>query len=287
MMKAGRNPMSGFDGEYRALVERLMTDGIEDVNRRTGHAIRALPGQTLVVPDVAADFPLLTLRRIPIRLFVAEQVWFLTGERMPEPFLTQFTHIWSDFANLGGVVSTAYGYRWRRHFRRDQIADLVRLLEEDPSSRQGVVVAWDPATDGLASGVQRKNVPCPYTFTACIIGGKLHMHSIVRSNDVLLGLPHDVAGFCLLQQILAARLGVAAGQYTHSISHAHIYDIHYDAARELADRMPHHPPITLTVSRDAYDRASAGDAALVVELEAQLAAQYAPQPAIKGLKIVL
>ncbi len=279
--------MANFDEQYRDLVRALLRDGVEEVNQRTGHATRALPGMTLTVPDVAAAFPLLTLRSIPIKLFVAEQIWFLTGERMPEPFLTQFTHIWSDFANLGGVVSAAYGYRWRRHFHRDQLADLVTLLERDPSSRHGVVTAWDPATDGLASGVPRKNVPCPHTFTVNIIGGRLHMHNIVRSNDVLLGLPHDVAGFCLLQQILAARLGVPAGKYTHSIAHAHIYDLHYRAAEILAEREPQHPPITLTVPADAFARGSAGDPTLVVALADQLAAQYHPQPAIKGLKIVL
>ncbi|MBA3823261.1 MAG: hypothetical protein H0X24_05045 [Ktedonobacterales bacterium] len=279
--------MPTFDEQYRELLRAIVADGTEERNQRTGHLTRALPGMTLVATDVAADFPLLTLRRIPINLFVAEQVWFLTGERMPDHFLNQFTRIWADFTNVAGVVSAAYGYRWRRHFGRDQISDLVTLLERDPSSRQGVVIAWDPATDGLASGVQRKNVPCPYTFTVNIIGGRLNLHSVVRSNDVLLGLPHDVAGFALLLGILAARLGVQPGKYTHSVSHAHIYDIHYAAAQTMIDRVPAHPPITLRVPADAFDRASAGDTQLVVELVDQLTTQYHPQPTIKGLKIVL
>jgi thymidylate synthase len=279
--------MPNFDEQYRELLRAIMDDGIEEENQRTGHLTRALPGMTLVSEDVAADFPLLTLRSIPVNLFVAEQVWFLTGERMPANFLNQFTRIWADFTNVAGVVSAAYGYRWRHHFGRDQLADLVALLESDPSSRQGVVIAWDPATDGLASGVQRKNVPCPYTFTVNIIGGRLNLHNTVRSNDVMLGLPHDVAGFALLQGILAARLGVRPGKYTHSISHAHIYDIHYEAARALAARTPAHPPITLDVPADAFARGSAGDPQLVVELAGQLTTQYHPQPAIKGLKIVL
>lgn len=279
--------MGQIDEQYHALLGQLLTDGSEEMNQRTGHAVRALPGITLAIADVAADFPLLTLRSIPIRIFVAEQIWFLTGERRPENFLEQFTHIWSDFTNAGGVVSAAYGYRWRRHFQRDQITGLVDLLANDPSSRQGVVIAWDPATDGLANGVNRKNIPCPYTFTANIIGGKLNLHNIVRSNDVMLGLPHDVAGFCLLQHILAAKLGVAPGKYTHSISHAHIYDIHYDAARTLLERAPDHNPIKLHIAPDTFDRAAAGDAALVEEISAQLAAQYHPQPALKRLKIVV
>src|SRR5512147_2341129 len=114
--------MTEFDAAYQGLVRRIMTDGIEEVNARTGHAVRALPGLTI---EVERGFPLLTLRRIPLRVFIAEQVWFLTGSRRPEESLRQFTKIWDEFTNINGVLPTAYGYRWRRHFGRDQIGKLV------------------------------------------------------------------------------------------------------------------------------------------------------------------
>lgn len=276
--------MTQFDAAYRELIRRIMRDGVEEGNARTGHATRALPGLTI---EVDAGFPLLTLRRIPLKVFIAEQVWFLTGSRRPEESLTQFTKIWDDFTNINGVIPTAYGYRWRRHFGRDQLGELVALLERDPSSRQGVVVAWDPGADGLDTKRTRKNVPCPYTFTVNIIGGALHLHNIVRSNDMMLGCPHDVAGFALLQRILAARLGVGVGKYTHSISNAHIYDIHYEAAQVLMEREHDHPEIALEVGSDALARGEQGDFGLVEEIEARLAAQYHPLPALPGLKIVL
>lgn len=276
--------MTQFDLAYRELIRRIMAEGVEETNARTGHATRALPGLTL---EVDAGFPLLTLRRLPIKGWVAEQVWFLTGSRRPEESLRQFTKIWDEFTNFNGVIPTAYGYRWRHHFGRDQIGELVTLLERDPSSRQAVVIAWDPAADGLEMKRPRKNVPCPFSFTVNIIGGALHLHNLVRSNDMMLGCPFDIAGFALLQRILAARLGVRAGKYTHSISNAHIYDIHYDAARALIERDHEHPEIELTVSADAFERAERGDFTLVEEIEARLVAQYHPLPPLPGLKIVL
>jgi thymidylate synthase len=279
--------MTSLDEQYLALLKQLMREGVEELNARTQHTIRALPGVTIEIADTSRDFPLLTLRKIPTRVFIAEQIWFLTGERLAENFLTQFTHIWDEFTNPNGIVTTAYGYRWRKHFHRDQLEELVRLLEQDPSSRQGVVIAWDAASDGLSSGINRKNVPCPFAFTVNIIGGKLNLHNIVRSQDVLLGMPHDIAGFALLQHILAARLKVQPGKYTHSISHAHIYDAHYEAAETLLGRQPDHEPMVLHVPADAYERGLAGDAQLVYELEDQFAAQYHPQPALPRLKIVL
>ncbi len=278
--------MTELDKQYKILLKRIMNEGIEELSERTGHKTYALPGLTL---ELGADtgFPLLTLRKVPIRIFVAEQVWYLTGSRRPEDFLDQFTKIWDDFTELDGVVTAAYGYRWRHYFGRDQILDLIRLLTEEPSSRHGVVVAWDPGSDGLNPERKRKNVPCPYTFVVNIIGGKLHMHSIVRSNDMILGFPHDVGGFALLQRLLAAKLDVGVGKFTQSISNAHIYDIHYKAAKELMKRKNKHPRVDLKLQQNSFDRALKGDKNLVLEIVEQLKSQYNPSPAIDNLKIVL
>ena len=100
-------------------------------------------------------------------------------------------------------MASAYGYRWRTHFGRDQIGELIELLETDPTSRHGVILMWDPSDDGLAQGTKKKNIPCPYTFTVQIIGGRLHLHLILRSNDMMLGNPHDVSGFAILLHFLA------------------------------------------------------------------------------------
>jgi len=278
--------MASFDSIYQELLRDILENGYREKNKRTGHETAALPGVTFSVDLEKDGFPLLGLRKIPVRLFVAEQIWFISGARKPEDFLREFTHIWDDFTNPGDVLTTAYGYRWRRHFGRDQLGKLVALLEKDPTSRHGVVMAWDPGQDGLG-GTAKANVPCPFTFTVMIIGGRLHMMNVVRSNDTILGLPHDVAGFALLQTILAARLGVKPGVYTHTIANAHIYDIHYDAAAELIERKLTKSVPTLQVPKDSFERATAKDVELVVEIVKSLRQSYVPQPAIKGLKIVL
>lgn len=278
--------MAIFDAQYQKAIKTILDEGIEELNERTKHKTKSMPGLTIEIP-ADSGFPLLTLRKIPTKLFIAEQVWFISGSRKPAEFLNQYTHIWDDFANIDGVVSTAYGWRWRHHFGRDQLGLLVDLLKKEPSSRQAVVVMWDPTNDGLSTALRKKNVPCPYTFTVNIIGGRLHMHLIVRSNDMILGCPHDVAGFALLQRILAAKLKAKVGKYTHSISNAHIYDIHYDAAKELVRRKSDHKKIELVVPKNAYERAEKQDHTLVTDLFQQIRAQYKPLDPIKGLEIVL
>lgn len=278
--------MGKFDKIYQALLKDIMGKGVREVNQRTGHETAALPGLSFSLDIEKDGFPLLALRKVPTRIFIAEQVWFISGARKPDDFLRDFTRIWDDFTNPGDVVTVAYGYRWRRHFGRDQLGKLVALLERDPSSRHGVVVTWDPAGDGLG-GVSKGNVPCPYTFTVNIIGGRLNLMNVVRSNDMILGFPHDVAGFALLQLILAQKLGVRPGVYTHTISNAHVYDTHYAAAEEMIGRAASQPRIFLALPDSSYDRAERKDHELVEEINSDLQAQYKPQASIKGLRIVL
>ncbi|MDP3985323.1 MAG: thymidylate synthase [bacterium] len=276
--------MTQFDEQYREALLKILNTGYDEFNERTGHTTKVLPGVTF---ELDFGFPILTLRKIPIKLFVAEQCWYILGSQRPDEFLQQFTHIWDEFTETDGTVAAAYGHRWRHHFGRDQLKDLVTHLTNNPSSRHGVVVTWDPADDGLGSGTSKKNVPCPYTFTVNIIGNKLHMHNIVRSNDMMLGCPHDVAGFALLMCILAGKLGVKPGKYTHSISNAHIYDIHFEQAWEMTERTNNHGPVYFEAQSDYYDRAEQGDLTLVPEMVKILENQYQPMPAMKGMKIVL
>ncbi len=276
--------MTPFDTQYRQALADIMDHGFEVPNPWSGCMTRMLPGVTLRV-DVGEAFPLLTLRKIPVQLFVAEQVWYLMGENRPD-WLRPYTRIWDDFLEEDGTIKAAYGYRWRHHFGRDQIEGLISHLSENPHSRHAVIITWDPSSDGLAVDT-KKNLPCPFSFTVNIAGGKLHLHNIVRSNDMILGCPHDVAGFALLQCILAQRLGVEPGIYTHSISNAHVYDNHYDAAREIIGREHEHAHVGLALPEGSYRRAVRGDAALVEEIVGQLKSQYQPLDSIKGLKIVV
>lgn len=278
--------MAQFDKIYASLLSDIMTKGVREVNKRTGHETAALPGLSFSIDIEKEGFPLLSLRKIPTKLFIAEQIWFVSGARKPEIFLRDYTRIWDDFTNPGDVVTVAYGYRWRKHFGRDQLGKLVALLSKDPSSRHGVVVTWDPSSDGLG-GVSKSNVPCPYTFTVNIIGGRLNFMNVVRSNDMILGFPHDVAGFALLQLMLAQKLGVKPGVYSHIIANAHIYDIHYDAANKLISRSSASKKIVLELPAKSYNRAESKDAQLVDDINDLLVQQYKPGDRIKGLKIVL
>jgi thymidylate synthase len=276
--------MTSFDTIYQNLIKRIMTDGVEELNERTGHKTKSLPGLTFQIDIEKDGFPVLTLRKNPIKSPIAEQVWFLSGDKDTE-FLRKYTKMWDEFIEPDGTITSAYGYRWKHHFKRDQIQNLVDLLTNDKSSRHGVIITWDPNDDGHG-GTAKKNVPCPFAFTVNVIGGRLHLHNIIRSNDMMLGCPFDTFGFALLMCTLAQKLGVKPGIYTHTISNAHIYDIHFEGAEELINRQNDHENIYPVLPLNIFERAAKKDENLVDEIYQSFAPFYKPGLPIDGLNIV-
>lgn len=277
--------MTSFDRLYLETLARIYREGETVRSERTGYATKAVPGVTYELYP-AQGFPLLTVRKMFPKFFCAETVWFVSGQKHAG-FLRQFTKGWDSFLEEDGTVETAYGYRWRHHFGRDQLLDLVEHLREEPSSRQGVVLMWDPRDDGLRAP-KKKNVPCPFTWTANIIGDKLNLHLVVRSNDMVLGNPNDTADFALLQAMLAQELDVAVGKLTVSISHAHIYENQFDAVEDILARdVASHPEIECRLPERSFRRALEADPTLVEELVEMFRSQYAPGAPMKKMEIAV
>lgn len=273
--------MTKFDQIYAGLLKEILDNGIEQLNERSGYVCKAIPGMHFSI-DLAKGFPMLSLRKLPLKIFVAEQIWFMMGENDPA-WLRPYTKIWDSFIEEDGKV-TSYGYRWRKHFGRDQLGELITMLKKNPGSRQGVVIAWDPNDDGLTAK-PKKNVPCLFSFTMNILGGRLCMHNIVRSQDMFLGFPHDVAGFAFLQMMIAQELGIPVGIYSHSISNAHLYQDQFEAAKELTNRINEkQSEIVLHLPKDTFNRAQKGDTSLIEEIVADLKTQYVPMEAISGIQ---
>ena len=277
--------MTTFDTIYQNIIKKIMSEGIEELNERTGHKTKALPGITFSLDIEKDGFPVLTLRKQPLKSPIAEQVWFIQGEK-DTTFLRKFTKMWDPFMEKDGTLPFSYGWRWRNHFGRNQLGDAIELLEKEPSSRHGVIITWDPKDDGYG-GTPKKNIPCPFAYTINIIGGRLHMHNMVRSNDMMLGCPFDTFGFALLQCMIAQRLGIHPGIYTHTISNAHVYDNHYKGAEEIISRKNDHSKIELHLPKDSLIRAEQKDENLVGEILTDLQAQYNPLPPISGLEIAI
>lgn len=264
---------------YMNMVVNKIAMQTPELNRRTGLNVYASPGIMFKTDVINDGFPLLGLRSMPFS-FIPEIMWFLSGSNNIA-WLSKHTKIWDSFAEENGLVTSAYGFRWRHNFGIDQLDTVLDKLRDDPSSRHAVVMMWDPAQDLT---IKQKNVPCPYTFTLNIIRGKLHLHLTIRSNDMVLGFPTDVAGFALLLHILAQELRVKPGILTVAISNAHVYENQMEAIEEMSNREVVLDAVQFFLPSNAYARARSLDDTLIAEIKANFH-NYKPHPAIKNIPI--
>lgn len=103
---------------------------------------------------------------------------------------------------------------------------------------------------------------------------RLSCQLYMRSNDLMLGAPFNIASYALLTMIIARQVGMAYGDFIWSGGDVHIYNNHREGAQEQLSRDPRPFP-TLKINRPigtAFDDYKPED--FVLE-------NYDPHPAIK------
>ena len=80
-----------------------------------------------------------------------------------------------------------------------------------------------------------KDIPCTCNIQFLIREEKLNMYVQMRSNDVFVGLPHDVFAFTMIQEIFAKKLGKKLGVYKHYTTSLHLYETDEDKAKQFLD----------------------------------------------------
>lgn len=113
-----------------------------------------------------------------------------------------------------------------------QVGVAIRKLSGDPLTRQAIITLWDPWLDNLPG---KHDYPCTIALQFFVRDGLLDMNTIMRSNDVWLGMPYDVFQFTQLQATVARCLGTVPGTYRHTALSMHLYERDMDAAMTLLD----------------------------------------------------
>lgn len=157
-----------------------------------------------------------------------ESLWMLAG-RNDVRTLDRILPTFKQFSDDGVTFHGAYGYRWR-HWpvptttytkELDQLAIAVRMLRENPSSRRVVISMWDPVRDLDATGL---DIPCNDLIKVAIVTGKLDLTVFNRSNDAIYGCyGANAVHMSVLQEYLAAMIGVPVGRYVQISTDFHAY----------------------------------------------------------------
>lgn len=259
---------------YLNIVQDILDHG-ELKSTRQGIDAHAIAG-AYFEHDMANGFPLLTTKKVPLRLVASELEFFIKGLSDKQWLLDRNNHIWDEWANpqkapyghdaksqqrmlaerdLGAI----YGYQWR-HFNApydnydsdytnqgvDQLKNVIDMLRTNPNDRRMLVTAWNPLMLG-----QMALPPCHYGFQVTVIKKRLNLLWNQRSVDTMLGLPFNIASYALLLHLLAKETGFKEGKLIGFLADVHLFVNHLEGAKEQLSRDPHKYPLP-TIQTDNF-----------------------------------
>ena len=202
---------------------------------RDGDVVAECLNAVTVIEDPTRNIITSADRKMPMRYAVGELLWYLSGSNRLED-IAKFSKVWERMSDDGITINSAYGHRIFEEFGFDQFKYVEQALTANPFSRQAVIHIKD-AVDYHRNPT--KDVPCTIALQYFIREGKLHATTYMRSNDLWTGFPYDVFCFTCFQILLAFKLGVDIGTYTHVAGSLHLYK------RSLDEWKEKHTPCTL------------------------------------------
>ena len=190
------------------------------------------------------NFPLLTTKKMFFRGIVEELLWFLRGSTDANELKAKKINIWTgnstreylDSVGLTeykeGELGPVYGWQWRKFGEdysnsetkgKDQIRYILEELMKPDNSRRAVLSGWNPVDLNKMA-----LPPCHILYIFNKTSKGLSCHMTLRSSDLFLGLPFNIASTALLTQILATVLNIEISEICLSICDAHIYQEHVE-----------------------------------------------------------
>ena len=214
--------------------------------------------------DLTQGFPAVTTKKLAWKAVVSELLWFIEGSG-DEYRLREILYgdrdidnktIWTDNATSpawvtqrlqrhSGDLGRIYGIQWRRWRKPlvrgnkvvlqnlDQLLALVEGIKMDPYSRRHIITAWNPGEIELMA-----LPPCHMMAQFHVSNGRLSCHMSMRSADMFLGIPFNIASYALFTHMLAQVCNLEVGDLIISIGNAHIYTNHVDQVKEQLSRLP-------------------------------------------------
>lgn len=238
--------------EYVDLLRTVIDLG-EPHADRTGIGTTSLFGHVFR-HDMRCGFPLLTTKRVPLRLVAEELFWFLRGSSNVKELQDKNVHIWDEWATAeqcarfgrkAGDLGPVYGPLWRDFDGTDQILNLITGITNDPFSRRLIVTGWHPWKSKLVT-----LPPCHTIWQVkCHGSDELSLCLWCRSIDAFLGFPFDLASYGLLLTLLAKATNRKPRDLCIMIADLHIYNNHQEQVETLLSREPRVLP-TLKVLRE-------------------------------------
>lgn len=218
---------------YKNLLQKVLKQGALRENR-TGVACLSLFGQQLR-HDMSRGLPILTTKKIYIKGCIHELLWFLKGDTNIKYLVDNDVYIWNAWADENGDLGPIYGRQWiaSGKNRVNQVQYVIDEIRNNPLSRRIVIDAWSPS-----ELPEMALPPCHilYQFYVDTNNKRLNLSVYMRSADMFLGVPFDIAEGGLLLSMVAKVTGYTPGEMLYTFGDAHLYVTHIDKAQEQLSR---------------------------------------------------
>ncbi|WP_124115588.1 thymidylate synthase [Paenibacillus xylanexedens] len=271
--------------DYIELCKYVLENGVFKEDRTSTGTISVF--DYTIRHDLSKGAPFLTTKRIHLKSVIHELLWFLSGNTNIAYLKEHGVRIWDEWADENGELGPVYGSQWREwqvadiqydedldmkvltDETIDQISNIIQLIKTNPDSRRHLVSAWN-----VGEIRDMKLPPCHFAFQFYVAYGKLSCKFNMRSTDVFLGLPFNLACYGLLTMMVAQVCDLEVGDLIYSGGDVHIYTNHIEQIKTQISREPKElPRVKLNPNVEDIFGFTYDD--FIVE-------DYNPHPAIKG-----
>lgn len=217
----GRTATGAWEYWYNELCKQARNGKEQD--SRDGAVVGEMINAITIIDDPTRFIVNSDIRKLPMRYAVGELLWYLSGNNSLKS-IQPYTSAWNRMSDDGETVNSNYGHKIFKFYGFDQFNYVLNCLSLDPNSRQAVIHIRNPKN---YISEPTKDMPCTLTLQFFIREGKLHLTVNMRSNDIWTGFPYDVFNFCAFQNLLAMKLNIPVGTYTHIAGSLHLYKRDY------------------------------------------------------------
>jgi len=234
---------------YHDLLADVLENGVEKGDR-TGTGTLSVFGRQFR-HNLEDGFPLLTTKKLHFKSIINEMIWFLNGDTNTKWLKEHGVSIWDEWATEDGDLGPIYGKQWTAWPTQDgktinQIDYVVHTLKTNPNSRRILFHGWNVEYLPDESVSPQENArngkmalpPCHLLYQFYVANNKLSAHLYIRSSDLLLGNPYNLAGVSFLTHMLAQQCDLGVGEVVVTMGDAHIYLNHIEQVKLQLTREP-------------------------------------------------
>ena len=245
--------------QYLNALRNIMENGSERIDR-TKVGTKSLFGLQFKY-NLDDTFPILTTRSIFMRGIFEEFMLYLRGQTDNGILNEKKIHIWDgnttrEFLDSRGLteypegdMGETYGFNFRNFGGTyvdcktktndgfDQLAYVIDLIKNDPTSRRIIINLWNPKT------LKKAALPsclCQYQFWVDVQNNRLNLQIYIRSSDFFLANNWNTCTGALFVHLLCNLNGInlTPGELTVVTGDTHIYNNHLDCVLENLENEP-------------------------------------------------